>query len=113
MTIKVGCDLVEIKKFKKSMERGGSKFLDKIFLPQELAVSEKIETLAGIFAAKEAVFKALGGKVGDWHNLEIVKNKNGRPEIKMLESNDRIISQDISISHDGEYAMAVAVFLIL
>ncbi len=112
MTIKTGCDIVNIKRFKKSLERGGSNFLDKIFLPQELAVSEKIETLAGIFATKEAVIKALELKAGDWHEIEIIKNKNGRPEIKMLKLNNIIISQDISISHDGDYAMAVAVFLI-
>ncbi len=124
---------MEITRFKKSVERGGGKFLDKIFTPRELAVSEKIdpvrgredsqrastsngiESLAGIFAAKEAVIKALGGKAGDWHKIEIIKNKNGRPEIKLLELNvnDKIISQDISISHDGDYAIAVVIFLML
>ncbi len=105
--------MVDIRRFKKSMERGGSNFLDKIFLSRELAASEKIESLAGIFAAKEAVIKALGGKAGDWHKIEVIKNKTGRPEIKMLNLDEHVISQDISISHDGDYAMAVAVFLML
>ncbi len=112
MTIKTGCDLVEIKRFKKSLERGGGRFLDKIFLSQELATSEKIETLAGIFSVKEAVIKALELKAGDWQKIEIIKDKNGRPEIKMLNLDKHIISQDISISHDGDYAMAVVVFLL-
>ncbi len=103
---------MEIKRFKKSVERGGNEFLDKIFTTQELAASKKTETLAGIFAAKEAVIKALSGQAGDWHTIEIIKNKKERPEIKILCLDKHIISQDISISHDGGYAMAVAVFLI-
>lgn len=122
MEVKIGCDLVNIKKFKKSAQRGESKFLNKIFSPSELAGSPKMETLAGIFAAKEAVIKALAAegeprhrrelKAGDWHKIEIVKNKNGRPKAKLSESHMKIISNDISISHDGEYAVAIAVFLI-
>lgn len=112
MTIKIGCDLADIRKFKKSLERGGNAFLDKIFSPQELAFSSQPESLAGIFAAKEAVIKALKLKAGDWHKIEIRKNQNGRPEIILIELHHKIISQDVSISHDGEYAMAVAIFLI-
>lgn len=132
MKVRVGCDIVNIKKFKKSVQRGRSKFLDKIFFSCELAGNPKIETLAGIFAAKEAVIKALAAegpastrlgeageprhrrelKAGDWHKIEIMKNKNGRPCVKLAETPVKIISQDISISHNGEYAVAVAVFLL-
>lgn len=112
MEIKIGCDLVDIKKFKKSAQRGKSKFLDKIFSSYELAGNPKIETLAGIFAAKEAVIKALKMKAGDWRKIEITKNQNGEPHLKIAEPPRKIASQDVSISHDGEYAVAMAVFLI-
>lgn len=111
MEVKVGCDLVDIKKFKKSFQRGKDKFLDKIFSSRELADSPKIETLVGIFAAKEAVIKALGLKAGDWHKIEIIKN-NDRPKARISESAAQIISHDISISHDNGRAVAIAVFLI-
>ncbi len=110
MKIKIGCDVVEIKKLKKSFQRGGNKFLEKIFSSHELVNTSKAENLAGIFAVKEAVIKALNLKAGDWQKIEIGKDKSGRPELKTLNF-PKIISYDISISHDGEYAMAVAIFL--
>ncbi|MDA2922316.1 holo-ACP synthase [Patescibacteria group bacterium AH-259-L07] len=113
MEITIGCDHVNIKKFKKSVQRGGGTFLNKIFSPHELVNARAEETLAGLFAAKEAVIKALALKAGDWHKIEIVKNESGRPEVKLLGLEHKIVSQDISISHDGEYAFAVAVFLFL
>lgn len=111
MQIKIGCDLAHIKRFKQSVERGGSKFLDKIFTHHELAAFKKPETLAGIFTAKEAILKALGLKPGDWQKIEIMKNKKGRPKAKLI-VNKKILSQDIAISHDGEYVLAVAIFLL-
>ena len=111
MDIKIGCDLVHIGRFKESIERGGKGFLNKVFTQAELASASKPENLAGIFAAKEAVIKALDLKVGDWHRIQILKKRNGRPEVKLLEFDEEILS-DISISHNKEYAMAVAIFLI-
>lgn len=112
MKIKIGCDLVYIKRFEKSVRKGGAKFLDKIFSNYEISKAASVESLAGLFAVKEAVIKALGFRAGDWKKIEIVKNKTGRPEIKLLKTDAEIISQDISISHDGDFAFAYAVFLI-
>jgi len=108
MIIKTGCDIVEIARFEKSMKGR----LDTVFSTHELAGAPTMETLAGMFAAKEAIIKALEMKAGDWQEIEIVKNKSGRPEAKLLEVHSKILSHDISISHDGGYAMAVAIFLI-
>lgn len=112
MEIKTGCDIVYIKKFERSTERGGPQFLEKIFSSSELTGTASVESMAGMFAAKEAVIKALELKAGDWHKIEIVKNKSGRPEIRLRGINREIASRDISISHDKEYAIAFAVFLI-
>ena len=54
MEIKIGCDLVHIKKFQQSINRGKAALLDKLFSSHELAASSSLQTLAGIFAAKEA-----------------------------------------------------------
>ena len=48
---------------------------------------------------------------GSWQRIEIEKGKTGRPMAKLSGVEENIASQDISISHDGEYVMAVAVFL--
>jgi len=112
MEIKIGCDIVSLAKFKRSAQRSKPRFLGKIFSSSELAGTASVESLAGMFAAKEAVIKALELKAGDWHKIEIVKNKSGRPEIMLRGINREIASHDISISHDREYAIAFAVFLI-
>lgn len=112
MNIKVGCDIVHIEKFKKSIERGGSAFLDNIFSPHELSNNPTPQTLAGLFAAKESVKKALEITSEDWKKIEIIKNENGKPLVKLIDIQKSVKSSDISISHDGDYAMATASFLV-
>jgi phosphopantetheine--protein transferase-like protein len=112
MKIKTGCDLVHIKKFEKSMKRGGGAFLSNIFSPHELSNNPSIESLAGLFAAKESTKKAFEITSKNWKEIEITKNKSGKPSIKIDELQDIIMSSDISISHDGDYAIAVATFLL-
>ena len=112
MIIKTGCDIVHIGRFQKSAENGNSYFLNKIFSSHELAASSNISTLAGFFTAKEAVLKALELVPGEWQKIEITKDVSGRPRITLNNSENNIISHDISISHDGDYVMAIAMFLI-
>ncbi len=110
MIIRTGCDVVSVEKFKVSAKRGGAVFLDNIFSKQELD-GASMESLAGIFAAKESIVKACGFGAGDWRKIEITKNTNGRPEVNILGSQN-FLSKDVSISHDGDYAFATATFLI-
>ena|SRR3990167_9850308 len=111
MKIKIGCDLVNIERFKKSLENRN--FLEKIFSPEELRNRYKIESLAGLFAAKEAVFKALDITTDNWLNIQILKQNSGKPYLVLdnIELNFEY-SCDISISHDGIYALAFVTFLI-
>jgi len=111
MIIKIGNDILNIKKFKQSLNKGKANFLERIFSPYELKSTTKIENLAGMFAAKEAVLKALDLKPGSWQLIEILKNKNGKPSLK-INTKIKILSQDISISHDGDYIIATACFLV-
>jgi holo-[acyl-carrier protein] synthase len=103
MKIKTGCDIVEIKRFKNMQEAA----LKKIFHPTE--IRNKPESLAGIFAAKEAVKKVFNEL--SWHDIEIKKEKGGKPTLVIQDKKD-VASHDISISHDGKYAFATAVFLL-
>lgn len=109
MRVRVGADLVYIPRFRAAL----SKIVDKAFSPHELKNPES-EHLAGIFAAKEAVTKALGLKAGSWLNVEIANKKSGKPVVKLAKNlgKGKIVSCDLSISHNGDYAMAVFVALV-
>ncbi len=109
MEIKIGCDLVHLGRFKKSLEAGGVAFLTRIFSEAELRALQSEASLAGVFAAKEATIKALGMMSGDWKQIEVIKDERGKPRLVL---GSRELTGDVSISHDGEYAMATAVFLI-
>lgn len=107
--MKIGCDIVYIPRFQKILARTTT-MRGRIFLPQEKK-GASLEKLAGIFAAKEAVIKVSGLKAGDWLKIEISKDKNGRPRVTLANPPKNIINQDLSISHDKDYALACAVFL--
>ncbi len=99
----VGIDLVFIPDFKKRIEKID---LNTVFLDSELRESERVENLAGVFAAKEAFFKALGRK-GNWLDVWVEKELSGKPNLKSsLLSNVKI---ELSISHSGEYATAIVI----
>lgn len=112
--VKVGTDLVDISKFEESLKRGGETFLNHIFTQKELNSWKSIESMAGLFAGKEAVIKALNEKPGRWLEIEF-KKTGGKPILtlsKSLASTYPFSSFDISISHTGSFAIAVAVFIL-
>lgn len=113
MKVRVGSDILFLPKFQKSFQSYPEKFKRDIFFESELKIQD-IPHLAGIFSTKEAVIKALDLKAGSWKFIEISNSKTGKPLLKLSKeiSQKNIESCDISISHHGDYVMAVAVFLI-
>jgi phosphopantetheine--protein transferase-like protein len=108
--IKVGNDIVYVPRFKKKMASG--KICDKLFHKTEMK-NNSVEHLAGIFALKESCIKALALPIGSWLSMEVKKMKTGKPHIKFEKQfAKKIISQDCSISHDGDYVIAQVVFLL-
>ena len=103
MKVNVGCDIVKISRFA-NMDK---KVLRKLFHKKELQNAEA-ENLAGLFAAKESCKKIINDL--SWHDIEIIKKRNGKPTLLLQDKSD-IEDIDVSISHDGEYAMATVVFL--
>ena len=99
MQIKIGCDIAQIKRFKKLNEQT----LKKIFSPNELK-NIKPESLAGIFAAKESC-KKIFPKL-NWLDIEVKKQKTGKPHLIIPKTN---MKTDLSISHDGDYAIAFVI----
>lgn len=103
----IGIDLISIKEFKKSMKT--KTFLTKVFTRNESA-NRNPESLAGIFAAKEAVIKALALPSNFWQNIEIDKEKNGRPFLRLSPAiQEKIYDADLSITHQNGMAIAAVV----
>ncbi|MEX0672419.1 MAG: holo-ACP synthase [Candidatus Babeliales bacterium] len=114
MRIQIGCDLVHVERFEKTVVRTGQVFLEKLFTPAELCQSVSLQSLAGYFAAKEATIKALELEHGVWHAIQVKKKESGRPYIILNQElmPQGVLSSDVSISHDGEYVMAITQWLL-
>lgn len=101
----IGIDAVEIDRFRKAVEERGEKFLEKIFTPKELEyVGTKRAAymhLAGKFAAKEAVKKALpdGAEIGlNWTEIEILNGDDGKP-YALLHGHARSLMEKFGVAH--------------
>lgn len=109
--LRVGSDVVHIARFKRVITQTPA-VRRRIFLPRELKGASS-ERLAGTFAAKEAVMKALAIKAGRWQEIEIARARNGKPRLILRrQPRKKLLAHDLSIAHDGDYAVATAVFLI-
>lgn len=120
----IGTDIVEVKRVKSAIEKSKERFLRRIFTDKELTYSFKKNFpymhLAARFAAKEAVFKAFGDGVvkdGDWRDIEIRNDKNGKPIIilsggvEKLRLKRKVKEVIISLSHTHNYATATAILI--
>lgn len=112
MIIGTGIDIIEISRIRSSVDRWGDRFLERVFNPQEIAYA-KAHTLpyqhyAGRFAAKEAIYKALGDRSVGWKDITITNDPAGKPDctVNRLSEGKAI---HISISHSKYYAVASAV----
>lgn len=113
MQIKIGSDILQIKKFRTTFKKCPEKFERDIFSERELQ-NPGISHLAGLFAAKEAVIKALDLKPGSWKLIEIKNIKSGKPVLNFDKAinKENIKSYDLSISHHGDYVIAVVAILL-
>ncbi len=79
-----GVDLIEIARIERAIDRHGERFFQRFFTAQEIEFcAGRAGSLAGRFAIKEAVAKALGTGIGDfnWTDIEVVCDGRGRPEL--------------------------------
>ncbi|MBI4201824.1 MAG: holo-ACP synthase [Chloroflexi bacterium] len=113
LEVKTGIDLVDLEEFYRSLQSGGEAMRRRLFHPSE-SEGASVERLAGIFAAKEAAYKALGLPEGDWHVIEVRHSPQGRPYLVFAPEYDasRVLSCDLSISHHGGYVVASVVALL-
>jgi holo-[acyl-carrier protein] synthase len=113
--MKIGTDIVQISRIEKSLAQFGDKFKQRFLHPQEIDLVQKTASIAGFWAAKEAISKALGcgiGKELSFHDIIIAKDPRGAPTFslsKEAQKIHKIKESSLSISHDGGFAIAVAV----
>jgi holo-[acyl-carrier protein] synthase len=113
MNLKIGTDIVVIDRIRKSADRFGETFYKRFLTESERARIRRIETAAGIWAAKEAAAKALGcgiGKALNFHDMEVCYDHNGAPFLvfdETVKKRHGIGSHSLSITHDGGFALAV------
>ncbi len=109
----IGVDLIKLDRMKRSIERFGDKFLLRFLSPAEMLLVKNQKTAAGFWAAKEACSKALGTGIGrecGFHDIVLSKTERGAPRISLaaeLLKKHNISDISLSISHDGDYAIAV------
>ena len=115
--MKIGTDIVQIERIRNMTEKYGVKFQQRFLGESEIDTSRKVESLAGLWAAKEAIAKALGCGLGtelSFHDIIIYKDPKGTPHFKLApEAQERhqIKNTSLSISHDGGFAIAVVVIV--
>ncbi len=113
--MKIGTDIISIKRVEKSLERFGEKFKEKFLTQAERALASKPERIAGFWAAKEAISKALGCGIGSqltFHDITISKDPQGAPLFtlsKEAQNIHKIKESSLSISHDAGFAIAVVI----
>lgn len=95
------------------MERFGDRGLQRFLSEEEIGFIKNPRNAAGFWAAKEACAKALGCGIGaecGFHDIILSKTPKGAPMITLssrIQETFAIAESSLSITHDGEYAIAV------
>ncbi len=118
-----GIDIVQTQRIAQMLSEHGQHFLDRVYTPLEQQYAQAspkrlVERLSGRFAAKEAVFKALGtgwrGGIA-WTDVEVLPDPAGRPMVHLrgqcatVAKELGITAWQISISHIESHATASAI----
>lgn len=117
----IGTDIIECDRIANMIEKHGETFLTRVYTPEEIQYCSGRKAAnqhyAGRWAAKEAVFKALGtgwAQGIQWTDVEVINQQGGRPIIVLGGKAQEISQQQhihemlISISHCRNYATAYA-----
>lgn len=118
-----GNDIIRINRVQHSIETIGETFLKRVYTDEEIHYCEsrrmcRFQSYAARFAAKEAVYKAISPDTSEqveWKDIEVKCQENGKPyivlhgKLKKIAEEKQIQGMDVSLTHDGEYAMATVV----
>jgi holo-[acyl-carrier protein] synthase len=120
--INQGIDLIECRRVREVWQRHGDRFTERVLTKAELAYVRRhrdpVPRIAGRFAAKEAIVKALGtgfrGKI-TWRDMEILNDALGQPTVTLTGECEHVAAELgitrilVSITHTENYAAATAI----
>lgn len=111
--IGIGVDVVDLARFERALDRT-PRLRDRLFAENERDLP--LRSLAGRFAAKEALLKALGATDGvRWHDMRVIADAEGNPDLVVsgraaeIVASRGIASLHVSMSHDAGVAIAFVV----
>jgi holo-[acyl-carrier protein] synthase len=116
-TSELGIDIIRVERIRRTLAKFGPRFSARVLTPAERRyVRDRPETMAGRWAAKEAVSKVLGLGVRGigWRDIEIERLPTGQPAVRLHGRAAQRAEQlgmarvAVSISHEAEYAVAIA-----
>ena len=113
-----GIDLINISRFENLIN--DNTFLESIFNPSEIEYINKhksLDTIAGLFASKEAMLKALKKVINNYSlkDIEILHDSNNAPYVVLhneIKKENDIDNISLSISHDSDYAIAIVTLIL-
>lgn len=108
MVVGLGIDIVEVDRIRRAMRN--PRFIERVLTPMEREFCTTTEKVAGRWAAKEAIAKAIG--LGfSWQEIEILPDELGAPRatIRSNKYDSKRLRLNISITHERRNAVAVAV----
>lgn len=119
-----GIDIADVARFQKAVERRGPRMLARLFTPREQAFCRKqrhpYRHYTARFAAKEALFKALGTgrRHGiSWQDVEVCRDEAGTPYLALHRQARETLERAggrrvlLSMSHEATYAVAQVLVL--
>ena len=117
--LRTGVDVIEIERIQTAIDRHGSRFLTRVYTARELThCQERVESLAGRFAAKEAFMKALGtgwSRGVKFSEIEIHNLESGQPVIEVYGQAKEFCQAEgighfyVSLSHLRTLAIATVI----
>lgn len=118
MVVGIGTDIVSVQRIRDLSPGAVERFLTEKEQAYCRKHADPSERMAGRFAAKEAILKALGTGWAHglgWHQMEILPDENGAPKVILSgAAHERLLFLGanhchISISHEKLFAVAFAV----
>jgi holo-[acyl-carrier protein] synthase len=122
MILGMGTDIVEISRIRKLLKRNSAEFLFRVYTESELKESgtkkNSAEYLAGRWAVKEALSKALGCGIGtdcNWKDISTTNDSRGAPKVQLSGTASKTAKTKsfrkihVSISHEKHYACSTVI----